>query len=197
MVVPVILSMQEILNNRGENQEIAVFNAYIKAAEKAIEDAFDAALFGDGSGGGGKAITGLGAAIPIVTNANTYGGIDRSVAANAIWKTTTYDAQSHGDGDRHAGQLDHDPAVPQRHHDAPSRGRDHADLLIMSPEHYAAYDAATVAIQRQTNSAPRSANSASARWNTSAAENAPRSCSMAASAATCRPIRRSASTPTA
>jgi hypothetical protein len=31
-----------------------------------------------------------------------------------------------------------------------SRGRDYADLLIMSPEHYAAYDAATVAIQRQT-----------------------------------------------
>ena len=30
-----------------------------------------------------------------------------------------------------------------------SRGRDHADLLIMSPEHYAAYDAATTAIQRQ------------------------------------------------
>ena len=32
-----------------------------------------------------------------------------------------------------------------------SRGKDYADLLIMSPEHYAAYDAATVAIQRQTN----------------------------------------------
>ena len=32
-----------------------------------------------------------------------------------------------------------------------SRGKDYADLLIMSPEHYAAYDAATVAIQRNTN----------------------------------------------
>ena len=32
-----------------------------------------------------------------------------------------------------------------------SRGRDYADLLMMSPEHYAAYDAATIAIQRQTN----------------------------------------------
>ena len=30
-----------------------------------------------------------------------------------------------------------------------SRGRDYADLLLMSPEHYAAYDAATIAIQRQ------------------------------------------------
>jgi hypothetical protein len=32
-----------------------------------------------------------------------------------------------------------------------SRGRSYADLLLMSAEHYAAYDAATVAIQRQTN----------------------------------------------
>jgi hypothetical protein len=31
-----------------------------------------------------------------------------------------------------------------------SRGRQYADLLVMSPEHYAAYDAATVAIQRIT-----------------------------------------------
>ena len=152
MVVPVILSMQEILNNRGENQEIAVFNAYIKAAEKAIEDAFDAALFGDGSGGGGKAITGLGAAIPIVTNANTYGGIDRSVAANAIWKTTTYDAQSMATAI--GTQVNSTTIRPFLNviMTRQSRGRDHADLLIMSPEHYAAYDAATVAIQRQTNS---------------------------------------------
>src|SRR6185369_16269340 len=32
-----------------------------------------------------------------------------------------------------------------------SRGRDYADLLIMSPDHYAAYDAATLAIQKQQN----------------------------------------------
>jgi len=32
-----------------------------------------------------------------------------------------------------------------------SRGKQYADLLIMSPEHYAAYDAATVAIQRINN----------------------------------------------
>ena len=152
MVVPVILSMQEILNNRGENQEIAVFNAYIKAAEKAIEDAFDAALFGDGTGGGGKAITGLGAAIPIVTNANTYGGIDRSIAGNAIWKTTTYDAQSMATAI--GTQVNSTTIRPFLNviMTRQSRGRDHADLLIMSPEHYAAYDAATVAIQRQTNS---------------------------------------------
>jgi hypothetical protein len=33
---------------------------------------------------------------------------------------------------------------------AQSRGKDYADLLLMSPQHYEAYDAATIAIQRQT-----------------------------------------------
>jgi hypothetical protein len=32
-----------------------------------------------------------------------------------------------------------------------TRGRRHADLLLMSPEHYAAYDASLVAMQRITN----------------------------------------------
>jgi hypothetical protein len=152
VVVPVILSMQEILNNQGENQLIDIYDAYISAAENALEDAMDAALFGDGTGGGGKAITGLAAAIPIVTNTGIYGGIDRAPAGNAIWRTTTYDAQSMATAI--GTQVTSTTIRPFLNviMTRQSRGRDHADLLIMSPEHYAAYDAATVAIQRQTNS---------------------------------------------
>ncbi len=47
-------------------------------------------LFGDGTANGGKSITGLGAAVPIVTTTGTYGGINRATAT--IWRTTTYDA---------------------------------------------------------------------------------------------------------
>ena len=36
VVVPVVLSMQEILNNQGENQLIDIFDAYIEAAERAF-----------------------------------------------------------------------------------------------------------------------------------------------------------------
>jgi len=152
VVVPVILSMQEILNNQGENQLIDIYDAYISAAEKALEDAMDAALFGDGTGGGGKAITGLAAAIPVITNTGIYGGIDRAPAGNSIWRTTTYDAQSMATAI--GTQVNSTTIRPFLNviMTRQSRGRDHADLLIMSPEHYAAYDAATVAIQRQTNS---------------------------------------------
>src|SRR6188768_4267740 len=76
VVVPVILSMQEILNNEGENQLEDVLDAYMEAAERALEDAMDSGLYGDGSANGGKQITGLATAIPIITNSGNYGGFD-------------------------------------------------------------------------------------------------------------------------
>src|SRR6187455_1476017 len=65
-VVPIVLSMQEILNNQGENQLEDVLDAYMEAAERSLEDAMDAGLYGDGTANGGKQITGLATAVPIV-----------------------------------------------------------------------------------------------------------------------------------
>jgi hypothetical protein len=151
VVVPVILSMQEILNNQGENQLIDVYDAYIEAAERSLSDAMDTAIYSDGTANGGKQITGLKTAVPIITNTGVYGGIDRAPAANAIWRTTSWDANSAFTSI--GTQVNATTIRPLLNAimTKQSRGRDHADLLIMSPEHYAAYDAATIAIQRQTN----------------------------------------------
>jgi hypothetical protein len=148
VVVPVILSMQEILNNQGENQLMDVYDSYIGAAERSLEDTMDAALYGDGTANNGKALTGLATAIPIVTNSGTYGGIDRNTAV--IWQTKTYDAHSFMAG---STQVNATTVRPMLNYimNKQSRGKDHADLIIMSPEHYAAYDAATLVIQRQSN----------------------------------------------
>jgi len=151
VVVPVILSMQEILNNEGEAQIIDVFDAYIDAAERSLSDAMDVALYSDGTANAGKQITGLKAAVPIVVNSGVYGGIDRGVAGNAIWRTTSWDANSAFPAI--GTQVNATTIRPLLNAvmTKQSRGKDYADLLIMSPEHYAAYDAATIAIQRQTN----------------------------------------------
>lgn len=148
VVIPVILSMQEILNNSGTNQLIDVYDNYISAAERSLEDTFDAALYSDGLANGGKQLTGLATAVPIVTNTGTYGGISRT---NAIWQTKTYDIQTMATA--LGTQATSTSIRPMLNYvmTKQSRGKDYADLLIMSPEHYAAYDAATVAIQRQTN----------------------------------------------
>jgi hypothetical protein len=150
IVVPIILSYQEILNNQGEAQLIDVFDAYMDAAERSLSDAMDVALYSDGTANGGKQLTGLKTAIPVVTTAGIYGGIDRATAGNAIWRTTSWDAQSAMAGTTQVNSTTIRPLLNYIM-TKQSRGRDYADLLIMSPEHYAAYDAATVAIQRQTN----------------------------------------------
>jgi len=150
VVVPIILSMQEILNNSGDSQLLDVFDQYMEAAERSLEDTLDAALYSDGSANGGKQLTGLATAVPILPATGTYGGIDRTQAANAIWRTTTWDAHSFLAG---STQVNSTTIRPMLNYvmTKQSRGRDYADLLLMSPEHYAAYDAATIAIQRQTN----------------------------------------------
>ena len=150
VVVPVILSMQEILNNQGEQRIMNVFSSYISAAERALEDAMDAAIYSDGTANGNKQLTGLANAVPIANTTGTYGGIDRNL--NAIWRTSTYDAHTGLGGALAATtQVTSTTIRPMLNYimTRQSRGRDYADLLLMSPEHYAAYDAATIAIQRQ------------------------------------------------
>src|SRR5262245_54126313 len=108
----------------------------------------DAAIHSDGSGNGGKQLTGLATAVPVVNTSGVYGGIDR---VNVIWQTKTYDAQTANTAI--GTQVNSTTVRPFLNFimTKQSRGRDYADLRNMSPEHYAAYDAATVAIQRQTN----------------------------------------------
>lgn len=146
VAVPVTLSLEEILNNAGSNQVMDVMESYIEAAERSLRDLMDEAIHSDGTADGGKQLGGLKVAVPTVTNSGVYGGISR--VDHAIWRTSTFDAHTAFTGI--GTQVTKDTIRPmlnvimtQR-----SRGRRGADLLLMSPEHYAAYDAATVAIQR-------------------------------------------------
>ncbi len=145
VAVAVTLSNEEILNNQGTNQLMDVMEAHISAAEQELEDVVDASLHSNGTGFGGKELGGLQLAVPTVTNAGTYGGISR--VDNAIWRTSTFDANSFFSGATQVTSTTIRPMLNQIMTQR-SRGKRGADLLLMSPEHYAAYDAATVAIQR-------------------------------------------------
>src|SRR5262245_58143718 len=142
VVVPIILSMQEILNNEGEAQLIDTLEAYMDAAERSLEDTMDLAIYSDGSANGGKQLTGFATAIPVLPNTGTYGGIDRATAA--IWRTKTYDPSSGAGSETWPAalttQVTSTSIRPQLNYimTKQSRGRQYADLLLMSPEHYAA-----------------------------------------------------------
>jgi hypothetical protein len=145
--VSVVLSNEEILNNSGENQLLDVMETHIAAAEQELVDLVDVALHSDGTGYGGKQFTGLLTAIPTTTNTGTYGGIDRSTTAGAIWRTTTYDANSAFSGITAVNSTTI-RSIMNQVVTARSRGKRGPDLVLMSSEHYNAFDAATVAIQR-------------------------------------------------
>lgn len=143
--VAVVLANEEILGNSGSAQLMDVMESHINAAEVELQDTMDASLHSDGTGFGGKEIGGLQLAVPTTATTGTYGGISRT--SNAIWRTTTYDANSAFTGITAVNSTTIRSILVQIF-TARSRGRNAADLLLMSPEHYQAYDAATVAIQR-------------------------------------------------
>ncbi len=146
--VPISLTGQEMRANQGRNQIHDIIDGTLEAAEMALIDAFDTALQGDGTADGGKAIIGMAGALPIVTNTGIYGGINRGDVA--LWRTTTFDADTAFP--TIGTQVDATTIRPMlsRILSQRSRGNRAADLLVMSEEHYWAYDAATVAIQRIT-----------------------------------------------
>lgn len=144
-VAQISLAMTEILNNQGENQILDIMSEYIDAAEISLAQGIDAAMFGDGTAFGGKVLTGLGAAVPI-TPTNVYGGIDRN--ANPMWRTKSYNINA--DFPTVGTQFTSTTAKPiyDTVYGSLVRGADRPDLIIASPEHWAAYNAATMAIQR-------------------------------------------------
>jgi hypothetical protein len=144
--VPISLTGQEIRANQGRNQIRDVITGTLDAAEAALIDEYDTALHGDGTADGGKAIIGMAGAVPILTNIGVYGGIDRATVP--LWRTTTYDI--HTAFPTIGTQVNATTIRPflSRILAQRSRGNRAADLLVMSEDHYWAYDAATIAIQR-------------------------------------------------
>lgn len=141
--VSVSLSGEEILRNSGPAQLKNVFEEHISAAEQELTDNFVADLHSDGTAA--NQIGGLQLAIPTTVNAGTYGGISR--VDQPIWRTSSYDAHSAFTGITQVSATTvktiFDNIMIQR-----SRGNKGPNLILCSAEHYIAYTAATVAIQR-------------------------------------------------
>lgn len=81
VVAPIIISKDEELQNAGETQVIQLLESKIQIVEETLKASVVAMLYGDGTGNGGKDITGLAAAIAAT---GLYGGIDR--AAYSWWQ---------------------------------------------------------------------------------------------------------------
>lgn len=79
--VPVVISGLEMLQNAGKEQMIDLLEGRIGVAEATMANYISEGLYSDGTGSGGKQLTGLLAALPAVVPASqtdTYGGISRT-----------------------------------------------------------------------------------------------------------------------
>lgn len=75
---PVIISGLEMLQNAGPEQMIDLLSSRVDVAESTMKNLICGGIYSDGTGSGGKEITGLNAAVPLDPTTGTYGGIDRA-----------------------------------------------------------------------------------------------------------------------
>jgi hypothetical protein len=85
-----IISGEDRLKNSGNEAIIDLLDARLDIAEKSLMNDLETDLFGDGTGNGGKALTGLAAMVADAPLTGTYGGINR--ATWAFWRNKAFDA---------------------------------------------------------------------------------------------------------
>jgi hypothetical protein len=150
----VTMSGLEMLQNSSKEAIIDLLDGRMQVSEARLLNRISGDLYLDGTGNGGKNVTGLGAAIPDVNSSGVYGGIDRanwSFWRPAVTSGTTVTALNIlGLMTSTAIQL--------------VRGTDKADLIIADNNFYSLYVQALQAIQRITSEESGAAGFASLKF---------------------------------
>jgi hypothetical protein len=140
LAAPVGISGEELLKNAGKERVIDLLEAKIKNAEKTLKNQMSAAIYSDGTGSGGKQLTGLQALVSDAPTTGTVGGIDR--ASNEFWRNHAKTS---------AVTAENIYAAMNEVYMACSRGSDRPDIIVADDELYATYEASLVPQQRFTN----------------------------------------------
>jgi hypothetical protein len=143
--VPVVISGLEELENDGPEQVLSLIEGRMQAAEATMKNDICTGLYSDGTGSGGKIITGLDAAVPQDPTTGTYGGINRATAGNEFWRSKIYDPSSTPTSTTIGGYMNTLWA-------SVVRGADQPDLIMAGSTIWATYMASLQTILRFTDS---------------------------------------------
>jgi hypothetical protein len=143
--VPVIMSGLEMLQNSGKEAFIDLLEARLNVAESTMANKLSQSIYSDGTGSGGKEVTGLNAAVPSTPTTGTYGGIDR--ATWAFWRSQLYDFSTETGGNATAANIQ---AGMNKLWASTTRGTDRTDLIVMDTNYWSLYLASLQAQQRFT-----------------------------------------------
>lgn len=138
---PVTISGLDQLKNSGSEQFIDLLEGRVKVAEASMMNLLASGVYSDGTGAGGKQITGLDAAVPVNPAAGVYGSIDRATWAFWRSKTTTAGAALTKDTVQGAWNTMWASLV---------RGSDRPDLIVVDNAMWGIYLASLQAQQRFT-----------------------------------------------
>ncbi|MCA3269426.1 MAG: phage major capsid protein, partial [Thalassospira sp.] len=86
----VSMSGLEMLQNSGKEQIIDLLEGRIQVAEAQLINDISAGIYSDGTGNGGKDITGLALAVSASPGSGIYGGINRTNFS--FWRNIAFDA---------------------------------------------------------------------------------------------------------
>ena len=141
----VTMSGLEMLQNSGKEQIIDLLDGRMQVSEARLLNRISTDIYGDGTGNGGKNITGLAAAVPDAPSSGVYGGIDR--ATWSFWRSIKYSGVTDGGAAVSALNI-------QKYMTSLAiqlvRGNDKADLIVADNNYYSLYVQSLQAIQRIT-----------------------------------------------
>lgn len=143
VAAPVTISGLELLQNSGKQQMIDLLDARLSVAESTLNNLIVQGIYSDGTGSGGKQITGLQAAVPLANTTGVYGSIDRS--AWGFWRNSKFKCTTDGTGIATTSNI-------QGYMNAlwakTVRGMDVPNLIIMDQAYWALYLASLQSMQR-------------------------------------------------
>lgn len=143
--IAVVLSGLEELQNRSEEEMIDLIEARVDTAEDTFWNQMSAAVYSDGTGYGGKQVTGLAALVSKAPTSGTVGGLDRAV--QTWWQNAAVNANTDTRGVVTSTNI-------QSYMNSTTiglkRNTDGVDLIVADNNYYLAYLSSLQAIQRIT-----------------------------------------------
>ena len=141
----VTISGLEMLQNSGKEAIIDLLEGRIKVAEAQLANRINLDLYGNGTGNGGKNLTGLAAAVADSPTSGTYGGINR--ATWTFWQNQAFSGVTNGGAAVSAANIQ---SYMTQLAIKLVRGTDKADLIVADNNYYNLYVNSLQAIQRVT-----------------------------------------------
>ncbi len=155
----VTMSGLEMLQNASKEAIIDLLDGRMQVSEARLLNRIASDIYGDGTGNGGKNITGLAAAVPDDPTTGTYGGINR--ANWQFWRSKKYSGVTDGGAAVSSTNI-------QKYMTSLAiqlvRGNDKADLIVADNNYYSLYVQSLQAIQRITSEENAAAGFASLKF---------------------------------